>query len=311
MAQTPPLCIIHNPQAASGRAGARWRLFRRLLWNQAEFRPSTEPGQAAALAQAAAREGFPTVVAAGGDGTVHEVANGLLLAQSTTALGVLPLGSGNDYARMIGTPFQPRAVADRLLSSATWEVDVGEVTDVRGRRRFFLNTLGLGLSGAVTWEAARLKRAGWGLRGLPLYGLAAVRAIWSAFHSIPISLTMDGQSQDTHLLYMAVALGRCEGGGFVVAPDARLDDGWFDYLHATRLSRLQALGYVPRLALGKLPEPNNQIRRGHCRVLEVRSAQPFYAHVDGEQFLTPADGSQSIQVRLLPRALQVRGSCPA
>jgi diacylglycerol kinase (ATP) len=282
-------------------------MFRRLLNHHAEFRPSTEAGQALALSEAAAKEGFPTVVAAGGDGTVHEVANGILRSGCPTALGVMPLGSGNDYATMIGTPPSPYDVVARLLSSETWAVDVGEVTDDRGRSRFFLNTLGFGMSGAVTWEAAKLKGRWRDLRGLPLYGIAAVRAIWNSFTPVPITLTLDGQTQETHVLYLAVALGRCEGGGFVVAPQAKLDDGWFDYLQAGQLTRLQALGYIPRLALGWLPEGKAAIRMGQCRTIEMQSTQPFYAHTDGEQLTIPADGVRSLRIRLLPRLLRIRG----
>src|SRR5262249_21717748 len=150
------LCIIHNPQAARGAKGARWRIFRRLLKDRAEFRVSSEPSHAIALAEQAARDGFPTVAAAGGDGTVHEVANGILQAGGTTTMGILPLGSGNDYATMLGLPASPYAVVERLLSEETWAVDVGEVTDEKHRRRFFINTLGIGLSGAVTWESCQL-----------------------------------------------------------------------------------------------------------------------------------------------------------
>src|SRR6185369_2472151 len=127
--------------------------------------PSSEPRHATALAEQATREAFPTVVAAGGDGTVHEVANGILQAGGTAAMRVLPLGSGNDYADMLGLPPSPYAVVDRLLSEQTWAVDVGEVTDERQRRRFFINTLGIGLSGAVTWESSQLKSHGFRLRG--------------------------------------------------------------------------------------------------------------------------------------------------
>ena len=308
MISTPSLCVIHHPKSARGATGARWRIFRRLLKDHAEFRPSTAPGQALALAEAAAKEGFPTVVAAGGDGTVHEVANGILRSGCSPALGVIPLGSGNDYATMIGMPRSPYDVVARLLSSETWAVDVGEVTDDRKRRRFFLNTLGFGVSGAVTWEAARLKSQFRDLRGLPLYGIAAVRAIWNSFTPVPTTLTLDGQAHETHILYLAVALGRCEGGGFVVAPQARLDDGLFDYLQAGKLSRLQALGYIPRLALGWLPEGKAAISMGQCRSIDIQTTQPFYAHTDGEQITTPADGLRSLRIRLLPGSLRIRGT---
>ena len=301
---TAPLCVIGNPAAARGHATASFRRIQRLLGAQADFQFSRSPGHAEELARAAALQGYATVVAAGGDGTVHEVANGVLQAgRSDVAFGVIPLGSGNDYAACLQTPTDLRELCQNLLTGPSAAVDVGEVSDLSGRQRFFVNTLGLGLSGAVTWESRRIK----GLRGLALYGLAAIRAIQRQFHVLETVLTFDDQRSDLPTLYMSIALGQREGGGFIVAPDAKLDDGLFDYLHAGRLTRLQSLAYLPRLALGKLPDHDPIVRRGQCRKLIVESKSPLIVHVDGEMFAHPSDAVNYLQIRLLPRRLLIRG----
>src|SRR5688572_13743683 len=97
------VCIIYNPRAGRGRVGGQLARVRRLLGTRADFRPTSRPGEASELATRAAAEGFAVVGAAGGDGTVHEVANGLLAAPGPTpVLAVLPLGSANDYAHALG-----------------------------------------------------------------------------------------------------------------------------------------------------------------------------------------------------------------
>ena len=301
----PTVCVIHNPSAARGCVGMTFRRLRRLLGPAAEFQVTHGPEHAMELAEAAARAGFATVAAAGGDGTVHEVANGLLRAERPdVCFGVLPMGSGIDYGRALGVPFDPRLMCERLLSSDSWRVDVGELSADGGKgQRFFVNTAGFVMSGAATWEARKIKN----LRGLMLYGLAALRAISLHFTSAPTTLHIDHQIRDWPTLYLSVAVGKAEGGGFVVAPHAKLDDGWFDYLHAGPMSRIRALGYLPRMISGKLPENDPLLHRGRCQTLEIEAPVPLMAHVDGELFATPAEPACRFQIRLHPLRLRIRG----
>ena len=153
-----PFCVIYNPYAGRGGSADQWKLVQDLLGHEAEYRPTSHAGHATALARTATDEGFATVVAAGGDGTVHEVINGMLQSdRRDVAFGLLPLGSGNDYARMIGAPFHAAAMVQRLRNAETWAVDAGQVTMEDKTSRFFCNTSGLGLGGAVTWEASRIR----------------------------------------------------------------------------------------------------------------------------------------------------------
>lgn len=295
--------MIYNPNAGRGGTAGTWRRVRELLGDSADYRPSERPWHATDLAEAAAREGYASVVAAGGDGTVHEVINGLLQSERLdVTFSVFPLGSGNDYARMIQAPFDPDGMVGRLRSEEVWPVDVGHVT-YHGKQRYFCNTLGSGLSAHVTCEAKKIR---W-LRGIPLYGLAALKSICKHFRACPVRLVEDDQQRSTHLLYLAVALGQAEGGGFVVAPDAKLDDGLFDLLHVTRMTRWQALGYLPKMVSGKLPPESEQIRRVKVRSLRIISEQPLPLHADGEILATSEEGFTECAIRLLPGRLRIRG----
>jgi diacylglycerol kinase family enzyme len=203
---------------------------------------------------------------------------------------------------MIHMPFDPEGMVRRLRSDQVWQVDVGVVA-YAGQQRYFCNTLGMGLSAHVTCEAKKIR---W-LRGIPLYGLAALKAICRHFQSCPIQLTENGQKQDSHLLYLAVALGKAEGGGFVVAPDAKLDDGRFDVLHVTNLTRWRALGYLPRMITGNLPAPDEQIHRRQSTGLRILAERPLPMHTDGEVLASSEDGITECEIRLLPGRLKVRG----
>ena len=205
--------------------------------SRAEFWPTEKPGHAVDLARRASDDGFEIVAAAGGDGTVHEVANGLLQAgRPEVCFAVLPLGSADDYAYSLkrdrdDRPGQPR---DQL-------VDVGVLRTDRGEDRFFVCCLGLGFGPCVTIES---REVGW-LQGQLLYGFAALRAMWRHWGYLDVTGTLDGRPLGAGVtLTISVMIGRREGG-FVMAPEARLDDGWFDLVQAGKLTRWERSGSSP------------------------------------------------------------------
>jgi YegS/Rv2252/BmrU family lipid kinase len=293
-------CVIFNPAAGRGRARRLVERLRRLSGPAIDLRPTRCPGHAAELAERAVEDGHSTVIAAGGDGTVHEVANGLIRAgRPEVVFGVWPIGSANDYAYALGVagdwPLEP----GRQKKLSARPADVGRVTGA-GRAAYFVNGLGIGFNGAVTHEARRIR----GLRGMALYGLAFLAAVCRHFHSPPLAITIDGVEQDLRTLAFSVNIGQREGG-FRVTPRAVLDDGQFDFVHAGPLSRWQALTMLPRMASGTLPVDNPLIRQGRCRAVRVRAEQPLRIHTDGELFCNLADGVTNLDIELIPSALQV------
>ncbi len=266
-----------------------------------EFRPTTSSGHAEELALDAARAGFTTVAAAGGDGTVHEVANGILRADKPdVAFAVLPLGSANDYAFSLDldSSGQPRVPNP----GEAWQVDVGRVQAETGKNRFFVNSLGLGFSGLVSVESRKIK---W-LQGLALYGLSFIRTLLFHYSCPMMTFRYDGQSRISPTLSLTLAIGRREGS-FVVARDAIMDDGLFDYLQAGDLTRWGLLRYMPTLAAGgELPKDHPQIWQGRCREASLKSEAPLTVHLDGEFFALPKDGIRELQIQMLPRRLKVR-----
>lgn len=292
------LCVIYNPSAGRGRAAPRLEALRRDLGGRAEFQATAAAAHAEELARAAADAGYVVVGAAGGDGTVHEVANGLLQAgKPDVALTVFPIGSANDYAHSLGL------APGWWLGEATFrQVDVGLAKTTSGRERYFVNGAGVGFNGAVTLESRRVRF----LQGVPLYGVALLRALWRHFHAPLLTLTTDGATTRAPTLALSIALGRREGN-FVLAPNAVLDDGLFDTLHAQDLRRWELLRYFPRMVSGRLPE-HPKIRYGRCRKVKLISEVPLTAHLDGELFCLPETDDRGLDVTLLPRALRVYGA---
>ena len=296
---TADVCVIYNPMAGRGRARDRIDRLRRDLGARAEFRPTGGPGDAEALARRAAEEGFGVVAAAGGDGTVHEVANGLLQSgKSEVIFAPIPVGSANDYVNGLGLTDDWWRRPDPAVGPGL--VDVGRVTS-GGRSRYFVNGFGAGFNGLVTRESRRIRR----LRGLPLYGLAVLRVI--VYHyTCPVTTVCldDGEPTTAPMLGLSLALGRREGN-FVVAPRAELDDGLFDYVYGGAASRWDLLVFMAQMAAQHLRDDHPFVRMGRCRRATLHSETPLIVHIDGEFFCQPEDGVHDLEVELLPRALRV------
>jgi diacylglycerol kinase family enzyme len=300
----PEMCVIHNPTSGRGRGKDWLNHLRRHLGARAEFWPTTATGQAEELALKAATQGFPVVAAAGGDGTVHEVANGLLRAGCPdTTLAVFPLGSANDYAHSLG--LRPRWWLHPDPHIVARRVDAG-LARSGDHSRYFVNGLGLGFNGAVTLESRRIRH----LQGLALYGAALIRALFFRFRQPVMSVILDGSERRGPTLALSLALGNREGN-FVIAPEARLDDGLFDYLHVGPLRRRDMLPRLPGLFAGRFRPVHPSIWTGRCRQASVHADEPLTVHVDGEFFCLPEQGRRDLEVTLLPGALRVLGRLPA
>lgn len=303
MPQVEPACVIYNPHAGRGRAlRVLWQL--RQPWSQ-EFvlRPSRGPGHAEELAQQAAEEGFAVVIAAGGDGTVHEVGNGLLRAARSAIFSTWPIGSTNDYAFSIGLDRWWKRRRERLPLQVRY-LDVGEIRTPGGKRRYFLNGLGLGFNGAVTVEARKIS---W-LRGLPLFAWATLKALWKHFEAIPMQIRFDDLVRQTPTLALTMNIAHREGG-FLMTPRASLVDGLLDYVHAGPIGRWDLFRHLPNMAAGTIPEDSPGVWLGRAKRVHIHAERPVRIHLDGEFFCHPEDGQCEFTIETLPRRLPVHTFC--
>ena len=297
--------VILNPAARHG-AGRR---LRPLIETGLESRNldfdivETEgPGHAAELARDAADAGVARVVAAGGDGTVHEVANGLMTAAATAALGLIPIGTGNDFVKMMpGTATRAQAFAT-LAAGRERAVDVG-VTRWDGNAEYFMNAMGTGIDVEVVRQ---MRRSGW-MPGMMIYLTALMRALVQ-YRPMPIRIGVDGVESTGSIMILAVCNGPSIGGAFRVCPDARPDDGLLDLCVVHELPLHRILRVVPRVLRGThTRQPGVSMNRGSAVRLAISGGRPLPFQLDGE--LREAAGE--IEVTLAPRQLNVICSEPA
>lgn len=287
------LTFIVNETSGRGRAATVWRRLRRsLIAEGVAFRAwsTRQPGEATELARLASREGgaFQKLVVVGGDGTVNEVLNGISDFEHL-ALGVVPIGSGNDFVRGLGLPRLPERALRRILASdGSRRIDLGQVSVAGQAPRRFAISGGIGMDAWVCAQvdASRLKTVlnRLGLGGLS-YGLMTLTAAWNLDTAAGTAQLDTPYGRHTFrlrdLIFLACMNFPWEGGGVPIAPGASAADGCFSVCLADGLTGLQVLAKLPRLALGKHIHTHGVTLLPASRV-ELQLDAPLYVHADGE-----------------------------
>lgn len=295
--------VILNPRADRGRAIQHKSVIESFDKQFAELRVVTtqQPGHATELARQAAAE-YDVVVAAGGDGTVHEVVNGLVQSGKPQAqLGVIPIGSGNDFAYAFGIPANdPQAALMRLSAGISKPIDLARIEDNRGRTIIMDNNIGIGFDALVSIESRNIKR----IYGFAAYLLATIRTLANAYHAIHFDISFDDQRVSQDAIMFTIGVGPRSGGGFLITPDARHDDNWLDSCVVNPIGRLTILGLMPKVMQGThTTSPHASFRRS--RRVEMHASQPLPIHIDGEIFARPEDNVRHLTVTSLPAALHI------
>ena len=296
--------VIVNPSSAGGSTGEAWpQIASDLRSHFGAFRVvfTKKRGDAAALASEAARKGEKFIIACGGDGTVSEVANGILSSGKDVELGILPSGTGGDFRRTLEIPSQSRAAARVLSTGRTVKIDVGRVTlidsDGHEATRFFVGVASCGMSTKVI-ERVKAEKMSF-----------AVSLLHTAMRTEPTRLAVqldDSHERNLVVLNLCIANARYFGGGMKIAPDAKLTDGKFDVVGIGDLSALKLFTSAPRVYLGShlsMPEVSHTLARKitvrpHNRAAEVT------LEIDGE-----LPGKLPATFQIVPKALRVRVNC--
>jgi YegS/Rv2252/BmrU family lipid kinase len=256
---------------------------------------------AAELAEQALRDGFDIIVAAGGDGTVHEVVNGMMATAKNNeeivgTLGTLAVGSGSDFAHNIGVPPDLPSACHGLTHGQTRVVDIGRVTVDDQPPKYFDNTINVGFGGTVTEEARKVK---W-VRGMALYLPVVLKTILLA-RSPRMTVEYNGEKVTKPMLMVVAGNGAREGGGFFCTPDAQVDDGLLDLCIVEAVSKLTQFKLVPRFMDGshKDHEAAKMARTTH---VTITSPDNLIAHVDGEMLCTEG---HRLEFEMLPHRLRI------
>lgn len=313
---TLPLVIV-NPESAGGATGDAWpRIASELSTHFGSFTPqfTRGTGEGIELAANAARKGTKLIIACGGDGTISEVANGILSVDGDSELGILPSGTGGDFRRTLNIPNRVAGAARILREGQTRLIDVGKITftkdDGEPESRYFLGVASFGMSADVI---SRVKEGGpdwlpakgpkW-LTGRLSFAVAMLQTAAKKSATRVVVQLDDDPARHMTVANLCIANARYFGGGMKIAPNAKLADGKFDVVSVGDLGAARILANAPRLYAGA---HLSMAEVGHALAVKVSARavddQTIEVEVDGE-----IPGHLPATFQILPKALRVR--CP-
>jgi YegS/Rv2252/BmrU family lipid kinase len=296
-------CFIVNPAAGGGCAGRNWPALQQRLTAAGishVYHISEHKGHSQELASAAFDAGHTDFVVVGGDGTANEVLNGVypqaLQNSADIRLGIIPWGTGNDWASYYGLPSAPGSLVDLLESGSSVTQDIGKASflDSSGehRTRYFLNCCGTGFDSYLLEEMNSPR--GSRLR----YFLYVLKCVYQ-YRAATLHLVMDEESVDAPVLLLEICIGTFAGAGMRFAPEAVADDGLFEVLLINELSIPQILASLFYLYNGRINEHSAVRRWQKCQICIAKQAEQFF-HCDGELI-----AKLPVKIDILPRAIRV------
>ena len=276
----PHWLAILNPAAGRGRAARSWPRYAAALAARGiniELQTTSGPGEATCLAREAIAAGQSRILAIGGDGTLHEVLNGLIGAPTRATLALAPCGTGNDWARGRAIPRRPAAFAAMLAAGRTLAHDVGAIEYVADnglQTRYFINLAGVGYDAYVLEQLPRR-----GPRALAY--LTAVAAGLIRYRPPLTQIAAAGERLSGRYFATFAALGRYAGGGMQFAPRARPDDGLLDLVTIDHLGVLATLRRLPSIYSGRLLQ-DPAVHWRQVAALSINTDPPARIEADGQ-----------------------------
>mgnify|MGYP001350198634 CR=1 FL=1 len=299
----PHAKVIVNPMAGACSTLRKWPRISRLLKHiglSFDYEYTEGVGHAIELARLAASDGYRYLVAVGGDGTVNEVANGILHStnSSSTSLGVLSTGTGSDFVRSVGIPWDYTSACSSLTSSRRLLIDVGVVeyrSSGQTRQRFFVNAAGVGFDAAVVAATERFPKY---FGGTIPYLAGLVRTLFGYRNKAAI-LRVGDKVEAKRILSVVVANGGYLGGGMHVAPGAEVNDGLLDVVIIGDVGKFETLKTLPMVYKGThIRHPKVSMEK--AAHVTIESPERVLVHADGELL-----GEGPASFRLVPAALSV------
>lgn len=298
--------IVVNPNAGHGKGKKDWdRISGLLEKNKLEFKAqfTRKKGEAIEFARQAAAEGFRRIASVGGDGTLNEVLNGIYTQDfckpSEMTIGIIPVGTGNDWGRMFGIPLVYEGSIKVLSEFKTLTQDVGVVTYHVGEKqekRFFINIAGLGFEALVVSKTNKQKDKGKSSQAI--YFLNLVSSLLS-YKKVESEITIDGKSTRCRVFSINVGNGRYCGGGMRQTPDAVPDDGLLDITVIRDMTRFEIVKSLKLLYDGTIL--SHPLVDGYRSTnLKVTSEVPLYAEADGESL-----GHTPLEFSIIPSGINV------
>jgi YegS/Rv2252/BmrU family lipid kinase len=298
-----PAKVIVNPAAGASSTRRKWPIISRLLNRIGlpfDFEYTEGVGHAIELARLAASNGYRYLVAVGGDGTVNEVANGILHSTNaaTTALGIVSTGTGSDFIRSVGISRDYTTACSALTGSRRLSIDAGVVEyQNKGQtlERFFINTAGVGFDAAAVRETERMPKH---FGGTIPYIAGVLRALLT-YKNKPVVIRVGDEVGSYRVLDVAVANGGYLGGGMHIAPEAELSDSLLDVVIVGDMGKLEFLKEFPTVYKGThINHPKVAMKKGTH--ITIESPEPTMVYADGELL-----GECPASFRVVPGALSI------
>lgn len=296
--------LIFNAHSDRGQAGQTAADLRGLFDELAdvEWAATEYPNHAAEIAARAAADGFNTVAALGGDGTVHEVVNGLMKIAPAhrPALAVVPIGSGNDFAGGAGVLRPLPEAVQRLLTGEAKPLDIGLIRDEHGRVEYWDNVCGIGFDAAVNLQSRTIPL----VHGFLMYLGATLKTIALNYDAPQMKLAWDDGAVDKPIIMLTVGNGPREGGGFQTTPEAKMDDGLLDFVTIDKVSRAMMLRLIPEVMNGTHAR-FRQVTIRRTTMLRLDADRPLPIHLDGEVFSRHEANVRHVEIEIVPGAIQL------
>ena len=287
--------LIVNPEAGSGKTMKVLPQIENILRTKKveyEFHFTQEPRHATELVKEIGSQ-FDVIVSVGGDGTINEVINGL--PDFKIPFGMIPIGTGNDFARSCSIPYNSLEEAIQILMNHDVKnIDVGEVN---GRK--FVNVLGMGFEGQANWNGRKIDF----IKGALRYILAIIYTL-IAYKRIPMKLTLDKKVLDDDIYLVSIGNGWNVGGGLQLTPKAKLDDGLFDVCYVKEISRWRVVTKFAKLSNGTITDLS-EVEMYQAKHIKVESTSVIPIHFDGEIF---EEKSKIFDIKIHPKAQPIIGN---
>lgn len=296
--------VIINPAAGANSTHHKWPSIHSLLKTSGisfDYQFTEGRGHGIEIARSAAGDGYRYVVAVGGDGTIHEVANGILQTRNAaeTSLGVICTGTGSDLSRSVGIPHDYTQACSNLTSPRRITIDIGLVKyrkKGQALERYFVNSAGIGFDATVVAATNQLPKFFGGT--LP-YVTGLVRTFLGYRNKTVTFKIGDRPSEKARVLSLVAANGKYFGGGMQVAPEAKLDDSLLDLIIVGDFGKLELLRIFPRIYKGTHLS-YSKVRLEKDVRLDIESSQKIHLQADGELL-----GEGPVSFSILPRALNL------
>lgn len=291
MKKTSNILCIMNGHASKGQAVRKTERIKEAFARRKQDIDLVMTGQrkqAILLASQGAEAGYDIIVAAGGDGTVNEVANGIMLSGRKVAFGILPIGRGNDFAYSAGIPTDLDKAVDLILTTAARPVDVGLLYGGNALEgRYFLNGAGFGFEPEVNFKASSYRN----VNGFASYLLAFLHCFCFLPRPYDMTMTIDGDELRLQTQQVSVCNGRRMGAAFIMGPEAVINDGRLDVVYANRpLNRLKITAIALKFFSGTQLKSSVMTMKRALKTVVIRTSRPeMKIHVDGEEISRDAD----------------------